>query len=195
MLAPIVSRLQMMMGKALLAALADDSTAVQLIKVEGLEGEVLDQIERPQNYGLTSVPPAGSQAVLLFMGGNRDHGIAILVASDGDRKKDMAEGEVALWSKFGNYILLKTDKGIEVEAGGESVAVNGSVDATGDLTTETNITASGDISADGDVADATGTLDEVRQDLADFKAQIYNTHTHIGAAPGSPTATPLPLAT
>ena len=42
----------------------DDTGGVQTLQVEVLDGEVRDDVERPQQYGLTSVPLEDSEAQL-----------------------------------------------------------------------------------------------------------------------------------
>jgi len=193
MLAPMANKLQAVLGKCILSAL-DDSTAIQLVQLTGVEGETLDKVEHLQPYGFSSSCPPGGQAVAGFFGGSREHGVVLVMAHGATRKKGLAEGEVALYSKHGTHIHLMEDGSIEIETAGTQVQLNGKLLTTDDVEVDTNITAGGDITADGDVADATGTLDALRQDFITFKSTVYNVHNH-PTAPVGPVSPPVPVAT
>lgn len=99
-----------MIAKAILDADAKDSSKMQQLKLRIRKGEVRDAIERLQEYGLTSVPFAGAEAVCLFVGGDRDHPLVIAVDDRRYRLKGLAGGEVALYDDLGQVIHLKRDK-------------------------------------------------------------------------------------
>lgn len=50
---------------------------VQKIQVEGLEGETVQDLEHAENFGFTSNPPAGSDCVVVPLGGKTSHGIIV----------------------------------------------------------------------------------------------------------------------
>lgn len=174
MLAPLRARVQAIVGRAILAAV-EDSGAIQVVKIDGLAGETIDRVDHPQPFGLSAHCPPGGQAVVAFVGGSRDQGVALLIDSARYRKNGLMEGETSLYSAFGTHVYLMEDGTVEIETAGTRVRVNGEIIAT------------------GDVSDATGTLDEVRQDLAALRSE-YDAHVHLCAAPGSvsggPTAPP-----
>lgn len=114
-LAPLSKRIALMVSRAVVS-LVKDSFAMQGLQVQALADEVLD-VERFQNYGFTSVPLAGAEAIVLSLGGHRDHAIAIAVDDRRYRKKNLASGEVALYTDEGDYILFKRGRTIEVVAG------------------------------------------------------------------------------
>ena len=61
-----------------------------------------------QQYGIASVPAPNSEAVALFVGGSRDNGFhCLLRKGDSGDIPALKEGEVALFSKFGQTIVLK----------------------------------------------------------------------------------------
>ena len=109
----IINRLKNSVSQALLAAVKD-SEGLQVVKVEGYADEIADGIERIQNYGLTSNPPKGSEAIVVNIGTNSDHGVVIAMDSATYRKKNLKPGEVAVYDKNGSYILLKEDGTIEI---------------------------------------------------------------------------------
>lgn len=117
----------------------DDSAALQLAQLDLLAREMRDAIERIQEYGFTSVPLAGAEAVALSLSGRRDH---IVIVGTDDRRyrlKSLVGGEVALYTDEGDMIILRRGRQIEVN-GGEQVTVNTKV-AQVNATTKTTVTS------------------------------------------------------
>lgn len=108
MLLPIKRKISLLLQKALVQSVID-SKNIQLVKVKLGSDDIKDMMERLQPYGLTSVPSVGAEAVVGFIGGNRDNGVVILVDDSKSRKKDLLPGDVAVYRKGGSYILLKSD--------------------------------------------------------------------------------------
>lgn len=172
MLAPIRNRIENMVARGVVR-LINDSAKMQELQVSILQGESRDYVERFQNYGFTSHPPKGSEALLVFPGGNRAHPVAIAVDDRASRKKEMAEGEAALYTKFGDYIHIKADGTIEVVASSAvtveapEVTVTASTkvtldtpacEITGALTVGETIEAGGDITSTGGDISADGNV-------------------------------------
>lgn len=126
MIEKIVHRLKNLVAKAILSAV-DDSGQIQLVKVEGLNGEVTDSVERLQNYGYTSNPPKGGEAIVVNVGANSDHPVIIVMDSGEFRKKDLKPGEVAVYDKNGSYILLREDGSIEIKPNKNYIINNGKI--------------------------------------------------------------------
>lgn len=94
----------------------DDSASRQSAQVEVTKGELIDGVPRIQDYGLTSVPPVeGSDAIVLFLGGNREQGIIVAMENRQFRLTGLEAGEVALYDDLGNVFKLGREM-IEVEA-------------------------------------------------------------------------------
>ena len=66
-------RVQLMIGRAILSAISD-AGKIQTAQAQLLADEVQDDVERIQEYGFASVPLPGAEGVVVFVGGNRDHG-------------------------------------------------------------------------------------------------------------------------
>lgn len=115
LMAPLERRVLLLVGRALVETVKD-STGIQTMQVSILKGEVKDGVERLQNYGFTSRPKKGAEACVLFLGGNRDHGIVIAVDDRRYRLKGLSEGEVALYTDQGDKVHLKRGGTIEVKA-------------------------------------------------------------------------------
>lgn len=93
----------------------NDSEDVQKIQLSILSKELKDDVERIQDYGLTSSPPINSETVNFSIGGNRDHTLILKVGDRKYRLKGLQEGEVALYSMYGDKIHLKKDNKIEIQ--------------------------------------------------------------------------------
>ena len=145
----------------------DDSTRLQQVQVIGYPGEAL-QLQRLQPYGHSSVPPVGTEVLILFINGT-SMGYVVADADHIARPVGLLPGDVATYSHHANVVTL-TATGITLTpAAGQPVTING------------NLIVNGGLTATGNVADGTGTMATMRTS--------YNAHTH-GATP-----TPAPLMT
>lgn len=97
-----------MAGKAIIAA-AKDSGKLQVLQLEVMKDELMDDVERIQEYGFSSRPPAGSEAVLLCIGGDRANALVIATDSAALRPRDLADGDSVQYNKAGVKIWLKGD--------------------------------------------------------------------------------------
>ena len=179
LLTNIKSRVSLMVGRGVLKAVADDA-AVQVCQAALLDGELKSGIERAQNYGLTSVPPVGSVATLLFVGGDRSNGIVISAESRKFRLKGLQAGEVALYTDEGDEIRLKRGHEIAVKTS-KFVIDAAEIDLNGAVKVAQTLEVAGNITGKGEVADKTGNLTAIRS--------TYDAHTHTGNA-GAPTSPP-----
>ena len=109
LLRPLRNALQNMVARAVVQVV-NDGAKLQLVQLGVLDGETREAIERFQEYGFTSVPLSGAEAVVLFVGGRRDHGLVIAVDARRYRKKDLEPGEVALYNDAGRFVLLKSGR-------------------------------------------------------------------------------------
>jgi len=114
MLQPLRDRVMLMVARGVLK-LVNDAGGLQTAQIGLLEDELRDKVERVQDYGLTSNPLPGAEPVVLFVGGNRDHGLIIKVDDRRYRLKGLKSGEVALYTDEGDFIHLKRDRNIEVK--------------------------------------------------------------------------------
>ncbi len=112
---PIRRKVNLMVGRAVLSAI-DDSKKVQVVKLTLLDGEESAEIERFQEYGFTSTPFDDCEAIVVFVGGNRSHGVVIATEDRAKRPTAVAEGDTALYNSNGVRVLLD-DSGDEVLLG------------------------------------------------------------------------------
>lgn len=93
----------------------DDEGNMQRVQISLLEDEVIDDVERFQDYGFTSVPEEGAEATVVFVGADRSHPIVVVADDRRVRKKGLKPGEVAVYHKNGDFIHLKNENEIEVK--------------------------------------------------------------------------------
>jgi phage baseplate assembly protein V len=188
LMAPLARRISMLLGRGVVK-LINDAGGRQLLQVSILADEVRAEVERFQNYGITSFPFEGAEVVTASVGGSRDHTIVLVVDDRRYRLQGLEQGEVALYDDQGQKIHLKRNKEIEI-TGCDTLKATCTVSATVTApqltiiaTTKVTMTTprlevSGDIIATGNVADAGGT-----KTMAAMRT-TFNTHHHsTGPAP------------
>jgi phage baseplate assembly protein V len=149
-LGPIRRKLSLMVTRAVLA-MTDDEPLLQEVQAKLLGGETLAGLERFQQYGFTSVPLAGAEAIALSLGGNRTHTVIVNVDDRRYRLTNLKGGEVALYDDRGQKIHL-TRTGAEVAILGDLAAtVTGNVSATAGGDASAMVAGSVSLDAGGDL--------------------------------------------
>ena len=110
----ILQRIKSMIGRGTLVR-TDENPKMRTAQIEFLKGDVRDGLEHFEPYGISSRPKPGAEALAVFFGGDRSHGVIVSIADRQYRLK-LEEGEVALWDDLGQKVHLKRD-GISVETG------------------------------------------------------------------------------
>lgn len=123
--------------------LVNDARQIQAVQLELLKDETHDDIERVQNYGFTSNPLEGAQAVVLHVDGRRDHSIAIVVEDRRYRLTGLAGGEVAMFDQTGTSIVLKANGDVEIAPSSGTSRFTGNVTVSGTLTATTDVVGGG----------------------------------------------------
>lgn len=103
--------------------LTSADSPMQTMQVEVTSGEVKDGVEHYEPFGLTSHPPAGSDGIIAFAGGDRSNPVIICVAGRGSRVTGLNEGDVAIYNQGGAVIKLV----------GSDIEITGNVRVTGDV--------------------------------------------------------------
>jgi phage baseplate assembly protein V len=93
--------------------LVDDSGPVQKVQIRLSPLELRDKTPRLAEFGFTSNPPAGSDAVPVFVAGDRSNAVIIATGNQTYRLRGLASGEVALYDSRGQSVELRQD-GIRV---------------------------------------------------------------------------------
>ena len=126
-------------------ALANSASKLQSLQLRLLAGEVKDQVEHLEPYGFTACPHAGAEALAGFIGGDRSHGVVIIVADRRFRLQGLSSGEVAMYTDEGDKLHFKRGRIIDIE----TVTLN--VKATESVNFDTPlIKTTGRIESDGD---------------------------------------------
>lgn len=89
--------------------LINDAGGLQTLQIDGLDGETRDDVERAQNFGLSSHPPKGSVPIMVAVGGSRDHLVAVAVDSEQHRPKGLNEGESVMYNAHGVRFLFDSE--------------------------------------------------------------------------------------
>lgn len=114
-IAPLKRKVMQTVSRAIITALSD-SSGIQQLQAALLADELQSNIDRLQNYGFTSVPKVGAEGIFLSVGGAREHGVLIAVDDRRYRLKNLASGEVAIYTDEGDKIHFKRGGIIEVNA-------------------------------------------------------------------------------
>lgn len=120
-LAPVTRRLGNMLARGVVRGV-NAALKMQGLQVSLLAGEVKDGLEHCESYGLTAHPHAGAEAVVVFLGGDRSHGLVIATPDRRYRLTGLASGEVALHDDLGHIVKLGRN-GMMLQGGGHTITV------------------------------------------------------------------------
>lgn len=109
LLRPLATRIANMVARAVVQ-LADDAPRLQLLQLGAGPGETRDGCERFQEYGFSSVPLAGAEAVVIFPNGRRDHGLVVAVDDRRYRPTGLQPGDVILYRAGGLHLVHRSDR-------------------------------------------------------------------------------------
>jgi len=205
LIAPYARRIANMLARGSLV-LADSSKKMQTLQVHLLAGEVKDGFEHFEAFGFTSCPLQGAEPIAAFLGGDRGHGVVLVVADRRYRVVGLQGGETAVYDAFGNKIHLHKDGHVEVVASlkvqitsplvtmsgnlqvAGDVSVQGKADVTGNITSAVNITAAGILTGAtvNSIANITAYSTGGSPISMGNMKTTYNGHTHVeNTVPGS----------
>lgn len=185
--------------------LVDDSGAVQRMQGVFSAEEVIDLLQRVAEFGFTSSPPAGSDMLVVFVGGERSKGVVLGTSHPESRPTGLAPGEAMLYSQSGQRVYLSAG-GIVIDAAGTSVTVQNATDVTVSASGDVSVTAAGaltlkaaSIKLDAPTVTATGNL-VANGNISDQGAgtpktmagmrTAFNSHTHTAPGGGGATTGP-----
>lgn len=160
LLAPISRRIRLMVARSVVT-LVNDSLNRQNLQLSILADETADSVERFQNYGHTSVPPVGSEAIMVATAGSRSGLVVVAVEHKGFRPKNLEEGDSMLYHLEGHNIHLTKDGKLLVAATeviltasskftiiSPETFIDGPLHVTGGISTDLGIYATGAIASD-----------------------------------------------
>lgn len=173
LLAPIRRRITGMLTRAVVSGIVEDLQR-QNLQVKMHADESADNIERFQNYGMSSYPPEGAEAIVAALGGALSGLVAIAVEDKKVRPKGEVgdvflyhlEGHKIRLTKDGQIILTAQDVIFEIantftisttdvifNASGSftiispDTLIDGPLHVTGDISTDSGITANNGITS------------------------------------------------
>lgn len=163
----------------------DDSGPVHRaqVRINGTP-ERIDNAAVSQLYGFASHAMPGTDATAIFVGGDRSNVVIVSTGNQKARLRDLAVGEVALYTDEGDYVKLRRGRIVEVLAQEQCV-----------ITTKTALIKAADkvrveaprLECTGDVIDHC----DLQQHTAADMREIYNRHRHGGVQSG-PSTTDIP---
>lgn len=133
-LRPIVNRIANLVARSVISR-TNDAKDMQTLQIGVLESEPIDNAEHFQQYGFSSVPLTGAEAVVIFPGGDHSHPLVVAVDDRRHRPKGLKAGEVTVYHQSGSSILLKDNGSIELRPkAGQTIDIlevaAGALDAT-----------------------------------------------------------------
>ncbi|MCW8334269.1 phage baseplate assembly protein V [Vibrio paucivorans] len=158
LLAPIKRRITGAITRAVVSGVVEDLQR-QNLQLKMHADESVDDIERFQNYGCSSFPPIGSEAILVAIGGNLGNLVAVAVEDKKYRPKGES-GDVFLYHLEGHKIRLTKDGKVVVTATdvifeaansftiiSPETLIQGPLHVTGGISTDLGIFATGGITS------------------------------------------------
>lgn len=128
-IAALVRRLTLVIARGRISQ-SDDSGVIQTLQVPLTPLET-PNLKRVAEFGLASWPPDGTDAIAVFIAGDRSNGVVLGTHNLKARMKMLHKGEAALHDASGpggapgKWVWLKlAGGGIEIEAHGEPIVIN-----------------------------------------------------------------------
>ncbi len=134
-------RIQSIVGRGRVLLTKDDGPA-QLVQVRVVGDEVKDDVPRMAEYGFVSRPPAGTDAILLFLSGERTSGVIVATNNQQFRMRALETGEVAIHDDKGRFVLLGAG-GIHVQGKDDPILAETTSTITAQAGGDINVTSTG----------------------------------------------------
>lgn len=115
LLAPMSRRVMLLAARIVLTG-ATDKSPVQTVQFTGLADETKQNVEYLQAFGFSSVAPPGARGLAIFPGGDRSHGVVVVLDARQLQPVPLKTGESAVWDALGKFIHLKDDGTILIKA-------------------------------------------------------------------------------
>lgn len=135
---PLRTTLRLIAGKAVVKGVKD-SDGIQVVQLSALAEESLDKIPRIQDFGFSSNPPVGSEAIILSLGGSRENVVAIKVDNRDVRIKNLASGETVIFTDDGTFLHLKKNGQVHLKTATKATVEAPDAEFTGNLKVTGNL--------------------------------------------------------
>jgi len=110
------ARVNGMVARAVIGRV-NDALKTQRLQVTILDGDVEDDVEHMQPYGLSFVPPEGAELLALAVGGARSHTVGICANAPGTRPKSGLPGTGGLYHNLGWKVFIDPLGVVHIGAG------------------------------------------------------------------------------
>lgn len=174
-------KVMMMVANGIIEVVTNSGAPQQKAKLSLFAGELRENFDLFQDYGFTSRPLDGAEAVAVCVGGSRDNGL-VIATEDSRYRVAVENGEVCIYTDEGDKVHFKRNNIIQVDCNTKLQINCPAVQITHPngsgspvlLQVDGNIVANGNIDASGNITDQDNTNNT---NMANMR-QIYNTHTH-----------------
>ncbi len=155
--APIMRRLRLMLGRAVVN-IVNDGLKAQNLQITMMGDDVPDDVERLQNYGQISVPLAGAEAIIACIGAQSDHSIALVVEDRRYRPTGLPAGDTGIYHYEGHRLRLTEDgrailtcKTLEIYAEEGTTVDTPKTTFTGEVEIQKNLAVQGGVNSQGNL--------------------------------------------
>ncbi|CUR45499.1 Prophage baseplate assembly protein V [Alloalcanivorax xenomutans] len=161
----------------------DDSPQVQVVQVELLAGEIRN-LQRLQDYGITSVPLPGAEGVAVSLNGQRGRTVMLKVDDRRYRPVDLEPGDTCLYTHEGTVVHLQKGQKILVEGATQvtvksaGIVLDGPVQCTKTLNVAGLITGQAGLTITGAAAQINGATLSEAGNLTTAAGTSVDGHSH-----------------
>lgn len=146
-----------------------EKSSKPLLKIEAFADEAIEDVDYFQHYGFASSCPEDSEAIVIFIGGDRSHP-AVIATGNNKHRPVLGSDEVAIYHRNGSIIRINNN-GITISSKDkEGKALPVTVNCS-------QLEVSGDLKVKGNIS-----FGSANTNLEDFKTK-YNTHIHEAGKP------------
>jgi phage baseplate assembly protein V len=143
-------RVRMMVAPVKITA-TNDTGPVHRVQARAMAPETIDNLPVLQIYGLASHAAAGSDAVAIFIAGDRSNGMIVATGNQQFRLRGLQAGEVALYTDEGDVVKLARGRVVQITTGTKLEIVAPTVTITGKDGGKAVVNLTGDIHATGTI--------------------------------------------
>lgn len=119
LLQPIYRRIRLLFRRGVLTG-SNSTLMMQKVQVQ-ITPDLILEMEHPESYGFTSNPQNGAEPFVANVEG-KSHPVALLIADRRFRLKNLAKGEVALYTDEGDVIHFKRGNHIYIDSANQITA-------------------------------------------------------------------------
>ena len=164
-------------------ALTNSARKLQSLQMRLTADEVKDGMEHLEPYGFTSCPLPGAEGLAAFLGGDRSHGVVVVVADRRYRLTGLESGEVAIYTDEGDKIHLRRGRAIDIVTSTLNITASEAMNINAPTV---NISAASTVNFDTPSIHQTGTI--ISDDDQVSGGISLTGHVHAGVQSGDDTS-------